>query len=123
MSISTTLTTKMSEKGITQTQLASEAGYAQSYISQICSGKRIPTIGALTKISDCLGVPVQLFLRESPPEKGSSLPAQERRLLELFHALDEPNRAMLLSLAEQMSVAQGVRRRRSGRKAAARTAP
>lgn len=106
---------KMNEKGITQYQLAEQAGYAQSYISQICAGKRTPTISTLTKIGECLGVPVQTFLEDDPMVSGETLSTQERRLLLLFQALDEPNREMLASIAEQMYIAQGVRRRRASR--------
>lgn len=115
MSISTMLMMKMNEKGITQYQLAEQAGYAQSYISQICAGKRTPTIGALTRIGECLGVPVQTFLEEDPFGGCESLSTQEKRLLLLYQALDEPNRATLASLAEQMYTAQGVRRKREKR--------
>ncbi len=114
MSISTTLLTKMREKGITQYQLAEQAGYAQSYISQICAGKRTPTIGALTRIGECLDVPVRTFLGDDGKE-GEPLTAQESRLLRLFQALDESNRAILSSIAEQMHAAQGISGRRKGK--------
>lgn len=114
MSISTTLLTKMKEKGITQYRLAEQAGYAQSYISQICAGKRTPTIGALTRISECLDVPVRVFLEEDDLQDGEALTAKESRLLLLYQALDETDRAILSSIAEQMYEAQGVRGRRTG---------
>ncbi len=115
MSISTTLLTKMREKGITQYQLAEQAGYAQSYISQICAGKRTPTIGALTRIGECLDMPVKTFL-EGDLEDCEPLTAQESRLLMLYQALDEPSRVILFSIAEQMYAAQGLRGRQTGRK-------
>lgn len=103
----------MSEKGITQYQLAEQAGYTQSYISQICAGKRTPTIGALTKIGDCLGVPVQMFLQENPLSRGSApLSDSEERMLLLYQMLSESNQATLVSLAEQMCTAQSAKRRR-----------
>lgn len=115
MNISTTLLTKMREKGITQYQLAEQAGYAQSYISQICAGKRTPTIGALTRIGECLDVPVQTFLGDDVKES-EPLTAQESRLLLLYQELDETNRAILSSVAEQMHAAQRISGRQKGKK-------
>lgn len=111
---------QMNEKKITQYHLAEQAGYTQAYISQICAGKRIPTIGALTRIGQCLGIPVQAFLQDDPPvTTPSSLSEQKDRIVLLYQMLNESNQATLISIAEQMYTAQGVKyRTRSGKKQA-----
>lgn len=109
---------QMQEKQITQYQLAEQAGYTQAYISQICSGKRIPTIGALTRIGQSLGVPVQVFLQDGPPAtpRYPPLSEQEERITLLYRMLNESNQAMLTSIAEQMYTAQSINLRTRGGK-------
>ncbi|EKQ51369.1 MULTISPECIES: helix-turn-helix transcriptional regulator [unclassified Clostridium] len=44
------------EKKLSQTQLAKKAGISQSYLSELESNKKSPTLRQLCKIADALGV-------------------------------------------------------------------
>lgn len=50
---------KMREVGITQAELAFEAGLAPSAVSRYLSGKRLPTIRALVNMCDVLECDMQ----------------------------------------------------------------
>ncbi|AJP74174.1 hypothetical protein TS85_01010 [Sphingomonas hengshuiensis] len=54
------------EKGWTQEQLAFEADVKRSYLSEIESGKRNPTLDIVEKIAVALGVKPGALLEESP---------------------------------------------------------
>ncbi len=47
---------------LTQTALKARLGISKSYISELESGKKIPTIEVLQKYSDVFGVPASSFL-------------------------------------------------------------
>lgn len=97
---------------MTQKELADRVGLTQSYISQICHGKRVPTIGTLAQIGECLGISVTRFLQEeemqcavvSPPAgRGRMrLSEDEKRLVWLYRSMDKRNREMLKGIVSNM---------------------
>ena len=64
MSIATVVSDALVQSSMSQLELASSIGVTQSYVSQICSGKKIPTFGTLPRISRSLGIPMKEFVRE-----------------------------------------------------------
>lgn len=75
---------------MTQQEIASEVGISHSYLSQIESGKRTPTMDVISKFSSFFGIPVsaliffseQLGRQESEADRASRL-RFGRRLLTL----------------------------------------
>ena len=49
-------------KGMTQEQLAAEAGMERSYVSDLERGTRNPTVSALGRLADALGIESYLLL-------------------------------------------------------------
>lgn len=52
----------ISEKGISQIELAKVARISNAYVSQLLRGKKNPTIKVVKQIADALGLPVSYFL-------------------------------------------------------------
>lgn len=74
MSIAAVVSNALAQSGMSQMELASSIGVTQSYVSQICSGKKIPTFGTLSRISRSLGIPMKEFVREDDICEGYGLP-------------------------------------------------
>lgn len=53
------------QKGITQEQLAADAGMERSYVSDMERGTRNPSVAALGRIADALGVEPHVLLMQS----------------------------------------------------------
>lgn len=116
MSIANTLIRAMEQAGISQTQLAEQVGVTQSYISQICAGKKVPTIATLTRIGGALGMPIQEFLKdEVPPEYLEPTP-DEARILTLYRSMSERDQAVVCGIVEQLHTAQETRAPRRSRR-------
>ncbi len=86
--------------GIQQKRLANRAGLHPSHISLIESGRRIPSVRSIEKLSRALGIPSHLFtllasdpgdLRISDPQD-LSLAVQSLAHLILEHAPKAPSR-------------------------------
>ncbi len=59
------------ESGFTQESLAHEAGIASSFISQIETGKRAPTVTTLDVLAKAMKMPiVEFFASPTTPRKG-----------------------------------------------------
>lgn len=97
MSIASVLSDALEHSGISQQELADEAEVTQSYISQICKGKKIPTIPMLIRLCDCLEVPISEFFPAQTPPKVDNLPLtdEEIQLVRFYRSMDERSRAML----------------------------
>ncbi|WP_422932462.1 helix-turn-helix domain-containing protein [Sphingobium cupriresistens] len=54
-------------KGVTQEQLALDAGMERSYVSDLERGTRNPSVRALGRLADALGIEPKLLLDESKP--------------------------------------------------------
>ena len=96
MSIATVLCREMDRAGITQKTLGAQAGISQSYISQICSGKKVPTISTLTQICSCMNLPLTLFFEDEKADEAQGplrLTEDERRLVLLYRSLKRPGGA------------------------------
>lgn len=112
MSIGNVLYDAMAKSSITQKELAERVGLTQSYISQICHGKRVPTIGTLAQIGECLGISVTRFLEEedvqyvpvSPPVGSGRmhLSEDEKQLVWLYRSMDKRNREVLKGIVSNM---------------------
>ena len=60
------------ERKLTQEKLAYECGRAKSYLCEIESGKKLPSLALLAELSDRLGVPVFdvfVFPEDGPRER------------------------------------------------------
>ncbi|MGD7017947.1 helix-turn-helix domain-containing protein [Bacillus altitudinis] len=49
------------KRGLSQTSLGSISGFSASYISRIENGKVKPSVDAIEKLAECLGVKVRIF--------------------------------------------------------------
>lgn len=54
------------ERRVTQEQLALDAGMKRSYVSDLERGTRNPTVDALGRLANALGVPPAELLRTAP---------------------------------------------------------
>lgn len=101
VSIATVLCDGMERTDMSQKALAQRAGVTQSYISQICAGKKIPTIGTLNRLSECLDIPILDFFREEEGEP-IVLTEEERRLVRLYRAMDSKGKAVLTGIVSSV---------------------
>lgn len=106
MSIADTLVHAMEQAGISQSQLAEQVGVTQSYISQICAGKKVPTIATLTRISDALGLSVQTFLQDEKASRPLILTPDEARILTLYRSMSKRDQAVICGVMEQLHAVQ-----------------
>ncbi|MDO5299310.1 MAG: helix-turn-helix transcriptional regulator [Clostridia bacterium] len=106
MSIASALSQALKRQGITQSQLAKQVGITPSYISQICAGKRVPTISTLERIGGCLNMSVEDFLGgEGEPAVQSEqvfLTGEETHLLACYRSMNRKSRKAVCLLAEQL---------------------
>ena len=112
MNVGSVLSAAMEKKHINQTALAQQVGVSQSYISQICSGRKVPTVSVLDRISDCLEMDVQDFFREESlldlrkAERETTVQASmskdEAYILGLCRGLSNGDLAILRDLAERL---------------------
>ena len=56
-------------KGMTQEQLAAEAGMERSYVSDLERGTRNPSVLALGRLAEALGIDAYLLLASKKSEK------------------------------------------------------
>lgn len=110
MSISSVLIKNLEKNHMTQQELAEKIDITQSYVSQICSGKKQPTISTLTKISQCLGIPLTAFFDEAPSGVFTSsgqerfLTAEEEHILSLYRSMNKKDRAVIYSMVNQIHI-------------------
>lgn len=106
MSIASTLLRALKRAGMTQSRLAEQVGVTQAYISQICTGKRVPTVGTLERIGDCLNMTVEEFFSDGAETAAQSdrmpLTREEARLLVCYRSMNSRNRKAVSMLAEQL---------------------
>ena len=78
-------------KGVTKSRLATDAGLSVSYLSQIISGHREPTLSTVDKISEALGIPSSLlvFLASENSELSTISEEMQRELKILSKQLIE----------------------------------
>lgn len=114
MSIATVLSDAIAQSDMTQKALADQVGVLQSYISQICAGKKTPTVHTLTQISECLGISVTRFFQEESadgdPRRGPStrngrmnLSEDEKQLIRFYRTMDRRNRAVLKGIVSSIN--------------------
>lgn len=95
---------------MTQQELAEKTDITQSYVSQICSGKKQPTISTLTRISQCLGISMTAFFDEelpdnySCPQRRRSLSSDEEHILSLYRTMNKKDRAVIYSMVDQIHI-------------------
>jgi transcriptional regulator with XRE-family HTH domain len=58
------LYTLRKKHGLTQVQLAEQAGLSQTYIGELESGKKRPGTSITVKIADFFGVPIDVLVRD-----------------------------------------------------------
>lgn len=97
-SIASVLTAAMQRTDVTQKALARQTGLTQSYISQICAGKKIPTVATLARISDCLDVPLTAFFTAGEERQPQLLTQEESLLLQLYRSMEKKQQALISDL-------------------------
>lgn len=85
-------------KQLSKNQLAKIAGISQSYVSDLESGKKNPTVEILEKICDALGITVidLLSFPDTPEDKLSKLPPDLSQWLKVGKDLSPEQRKVLL---------------------------
>lgn len=99
------ITTILSEKGLTQRELASEAGITQVSLSRYLSGERVPKATVLMQISKALGVSLDYLMGEKKSEREESRIMNltlKTELGEFKFALSQTSVIYLLSLAQKL---------------------
>lgn len=113
MNVGQVLSAAMEQNNINQTTLAERVGVSQSYISQICTGRKVPTVHVLNKLSACLGIDVQDFFREESlldlrksedvqETVQATMSKDEAYILGLCRGLSRGDMAILRDLAERL---------------------
>jgi transcriptional regulator with XRE-family HTH domain len=104
-------------KGITQQQLAEKLGFvSNSYVSEVESGKFIPSKGKLRKIAKALGVPFKEIKDLLIDSKIEALGIKEPELRELFREVPRlPERDKKAIIKAYLSIKER-RRKKNSRK-------
>lgn len=111
MSIASVLSTAMTQANTSQKALAEQVGVTQSYVSQICAGKKTPTIATLEKMSECLDIPLLRFFeedaaqmqeRKAAPSKRMNLSEEEKQLVRFYRRMDRRGKAMIDGIVSSM---------------------
>ena len=112
MSIAAILSDALERADMSQKMLAERVGVSQSYISQICAGKKIPTIATLARIGNQLDMSLLDFfqdedpdlvemMREKPREK-LILNAEDEQIIRLYRSMDRRGRRVLRGIVSNM---------------------
>ncbi|MDO5298047.1 MAG: helix-turn-helix domain-containing protein [Clostridia bacterium] len=103
---STKFSAALRRSGLTQKALAARAGITPSYVSQICAGKKRPTLTTLTHLCEILNVHVSDLLSDGDTPSCTQnhgclecLTDKERKLLIIYRSLSPSDRSMLEQLA------------------------
>lgn len=108
VSIATVVLYAMKQKGVTQKELADSIGVTQSYISQICSGRKIPTLKTLTRIGGYLGIPMTQFVMDDRCQSEenileiTNLNADEIRILSCYRRMNERDQGLIRVMADRI---------------------
>jgi transcriptional regulator with XRE-family HTH domain len=76
-------------QGLNQTQFAKMVNLTQAAISQFEDGKRIPSSGALQKISIGLGISLDELIENPPSQSDSGNPEKDEAMRALFKRLQD----------------------------------
>lgn len=108
MNIGEKLKSAMKRMNISQNMLARQVGISQAYVSLICSGKKIPTIGTLTQIANCLGIPVGRLMADGTAQPGDLSTErlvpndEEERILRRYRSMSERDKAVVYCIVDQL---------------------
>jgi len=97
--IRTRIRLKMEELGISQAQLADEAGVSRSRLNELLRKDRLPGCDFLIVIAERLGVSIDYLLGKDREISAVSLPV--KRLLAAFAALDLVQKERVLANIEE----------------------
>lgn len=90
-----------SEKGLTISRLALDAGISENTIKYIFKKQSCPTIPTLTRLCDALGISLwQFFLLTAV---GKVQPHQEYELLTEFEKLNKRHKELIIYIAKYLS--------------------
>lgn len=107
-------------KHLSQGDIERRSGLLRCYISRVENGHTIPAIETLEKLAHAMEVPLYQFFYDGEKPTLPSLPQAKsadedswgssgkdarvfRRFCKLLHRVDEPDRKLLLHLAQQMA--------------------
>lgn len=94
MSISSVLRCEMKKQHISQRSLSEKAKVSQSYLSLLCTGKKTPSLDALSRISDALQIPIESFFLDEQ----KTLSIEEQHLVDIYRSLDIEKKAILTQI-------------------------
>ncbi|MDO5378813.1 MAG: helix-turn-helix transcriptional regulator [Clostridia bacterium] len=101
--IASVITAAMQRVDVTQRELAEQTGITQSYISQICSGKKIPTLEKLEKMSRILGISLRDFFPEDTMRAEDTpftmLTRNEILLIQFYRSMGKKQQKLIFDLA------------------------
>lgn len=102
--------------GLTQAELAENAGLAFETVSRIESGREPPSLRTAISLADALAVPLDAVVGRSAAlsaPKKQALPPQLRRLLASAERLDSPTLRHFVALARKLAEARPAGRNRA----------
>ena len=108
MSFSNTLKELLSDNSISQSHLASAIGFSQRAVSKWINAQAEPTETAITLCAEFFGISVDEMLGLSDelgtptPAPASTLPADEKELLDLYRQLNYEGKQRLIARAGVM---------------------
>jgi transcriptional regulator with XRE-family HTH domain len=94
---------RMSELGISQAELADEAGVRRSGLNEVLNKDRLPGCDFIVKIAERLRVSTDYLLREGSGHSANDFKdnPQVIRLLSAFAALDPGSKSHILTIIEE----------------------
>lgn len=103
MDIGQRLLSLLKSHSMTQKTLSLRADLTSSYVNQICTGKKVPTIDTLEKICTVFSISLEDFFSCGASGKALPLDPSEHRLISCFRNLAPHEKAGLLALAHTLS--------------------
>jgi transcriptional regulator with XRE-family HTH domain len=93
MNVGTEIRRRRQEQGLTGAQLAARAGMAPSAVSQIETGRRVPSSASVAKLAEALGIEAGALFRKSqeslPSPAAAEMEATLRTIRENLAVLEE----------------------------------
>lgn len=105
LQVASAITDALARNGMTQLELAQRAGITQSYVSQICAGKKQPTLAILTTLCDILNLEMDDLTEKGAQDdqQGARLTCRESELLECYRSMSQENQMFLTHIADTLA--------------------
>jgi transcriptional regulator with XRE-family HTH domain len=104
MTFTERLRSEIEYAGISQKELAERAGIKKrAFDMYVGLQESMPPADVAVRLAQELGISVEYLVTGKEPDESSSMPADERTLLEIFKKLDSRDRSVVMKLAQFLS--------------------